>query len=193
MTCSYYLRMSKLALMLLAGLAADLRPGMQLIYASAGRDQPPWTIDVVERGLVLKGDADCARLGIRRRVGQTEADESRLCVDRDTLYAWDATARDWTPQRPVGPHMQLVLSRANGDSVRYETGAPGQETIGGLLLQVVATTVTTFDPSGRPKRRLRERFALALATATGGVFEVPDDSTPTGWRTEQAFELRAIR
>ena len=91
---------------------------MQLVYASAGRDQAAWVIDVVEQGFVLKGDADCAKLGIRRRAGQTEADESRLCVDRDTLYAWDAAARD---------------------------------------------------------------------------FEVPDGTASTGWRTEQVFELRAIR
>ena len=182
-----------LALLLLAGLASQLRPGMQLVYASSGRDQAPWVIDVVERGLALKGDADCAKLGIRRRAGQTEADETRLCVDRDTLYAWDAAARDWTPQRPVGPHMQLTLPRPDGDSVRYETGALGEETIGTLSVRVVATTVTTMDSSGRPKRRLRERFALALATATGGIFEVPDATASTGWRTEQVFELRAIR
>jgi hypothetical protein len=193
MGSGYYLRMSRLALLLLAGLAADLRPGMQLVYASGGRDQAPWVIDVVERGLALKGDADCAKLGIRRRAGQTEADESRLCVDGGTLFAWDAAARDWIPQRPVGPNMQLTLPRSNGDSVRYETGALDGETIGALQIQVVATTVTTMDSSGRPKRRLRERFAVTLATATGGIFEVPDDTAPTGWRTEQAFELRAIR
>jgi hypothetical protein len=193
MGSGYYLRMSMLALLLLAGLASQLRPGMQLVYASAGSDQAPWVIDVVERGLALKGDADCAKLGIRRRAGQTEADESRLCVDRETLYAWDAKASGWIPQRPVGPNMQLTLPRPNGDTMRYETGALSDETIGAMQVQVVATTVTTLDSAGAPKRRLRERYAVALATATGGIFEVPDAAASTGWRTEQVFELRAIR
>ena len=185
--------MSKLALVLLAGLASDLRPGMQLVYASAGRDQAPWVIDVVERGLALKGDADCAKLGIRRRADQTEADESRLCVESQTLYAWDVTARDWVAQRPVGPLMQLTFPRPNGDRVRYETGALAEEVIGAHRVEVVITTVTTTDSSGQPKRRRRERFAIGLATATGGVFEVPDAAAPAGWRAEQVFELRAIR
>jgi len=180
-------------MLLLAALAADLRPGMELIYASAGRDQAPWVVEVLERGLPLKDGADCARLGIRRQPGRTEADESRLCLGGSTLYAWDATARGWVPQRPVGPHMQLTLPRPNGDQVRYETGAVAEELIGALRIAVVATTVTTVDSSGRPKRRLRERYAVGLATATGGVFEVPDATAPDGWRTEQAFELRAIR
>ena len=77
--------------------------------------------------------------------------------------------------------------------MRYETGAVAEEVIGGLRIAVVATTVTTIDSSGRPKRRLRERYAIGLATATGGVFEVPDATAPDGWRAEQAFELRAIR
>ena len=58
-------------MLLLAALAADLRPGMELIYASAGRDQAPWVVEVLERGLPLKDGADCARLGIRRQPGRT--------------------------------------------------------------------------------------------------------------------------
>ena len=57
---------------------------MELIYASAGRDQAPWVVEVLERGLPLKDGADCARLGIRRQPGRTEADESRLCLDAST-------------------------------------------------------------------------------------------------------------
>lgn len=179
--------------LLIATLAADLRPGMELVYASAGRDQAPWVVEVLERGLPLKDGADCARLGIRRQPARTDADESRLCVEGLTLYAWDETTRGWVPQRPVGPDMQLTLPRPNGDQVRYETGAVGEETIGARRIEVVATTVTTLDASGRPKRRLRERYAVGLATATGGVFEVPDASAPDGWRAEQTFELRTIR
>lgn len=176
-----------------ARLATDLRPGMQLVYASGGRDQAPWSIDAVEPRLALKGDADCARLSLRRQAGQLQPDESRLCLDRETLYTWDPAKSDWVAQRPVGPGMELTLSRPNGDTVRYETGVVSEETIGTLRLPVIATTVTTVDSQGRPKRRLRERFAITLATATGGTFEVPDTSAPTGWRTEQTFELREIR
>jgi hypothetical protein len=150
-------------------------------------------VDAVETGLKLKDDADCARLIIRRQAGQAKGDESRLCLDRNTLYAWDNTKSDWVAQRPVGPGMTLTINRSNGDTVVYETSSVSEETIGTRRLQVIATTVTTRGADGRPKRRLRERYAIALATATGGTFEVPDPSTSTGWRTDQTFELREIR
>jgi hypothetical protein len=176
-----------------ATIAADLRVGMQLVYASSGRDQPAWTVDMVETGAALKGDADCARVGIRRQAGQTEAPEERLCVEGGTLYTWNEARKEWIAQRPVGAGMELTLSRPNGDTVRYVTGASSEEVIGLRRLRVLATTVTTIDPTGKPKRRLTERYAVTLATATGGRFEVPDSTDPSGWRTEQAFELREIR
>jgi hypothetical protein len=83
--------------------------------------------------------------------------------------------------------MTLVLPRANGDTVRYTTEDNSYETISGMRLQVITTTVLTVDSLGQPKRRLRERYAVSLATATGGVFEVPDPNA--GWRAEQTFEL----
>jgi hypothetical protein len=89
--------------------------------------------------------------------------------------------------------MELSLPRPNGDTVRYVTGAVSEEAIGSRRLRVLTTTVTTIDSAGRPKRRLTERYAVTLTTATGGRFEVPDASSPTGWRTERAFELREIR
>ena len=58
---------------------------------------------------------------------------------------------------------------------------------------VLATTVTTMDTSGREVRRLLERYAVTLTTATGGRFEIPDPDNPTAWRTQQVFELREIR
>ena len=64
-----------------AQLAADLRSGMQLVYSSNGGDQAPWSIDAVETGLKLKGDADCASVSIRRQPDQLKGDESRLCLD----------------------------------------------------------------------------------------------------------------
>jgi hypothetical protein len=175
-----------------AQVAADLRPGMQLIYAADGRDQAPWEIDAVDAGLPLKGDADCARVRLRRQPGRAPT-EDRLCVENGTLYSWDATQSAWLPQRPVGPRMNLVLDRPNGETVRYETSEAAEEIVGPLRLRVIATTVTTMDATGKARRRLRERYAVGLATATGGIFEVPDPGAATGWRTEQAFELREIR
>ena len=171
---------------------ADLRQGMVLIYASDGRDQPPWSIDFVEAGASLKANADCSRLRIRRQPAET-AQESRLCVENGMLLAWDSDRDSWLPQRPVGSGMALTLTRPNGDVVRYQTGAASEEVIGSFRLQVVETTATTTDSAGRPLRRLRERYALTLATATGGRFEVPDPDVPGAWRTQQVFELREIR
>jgi hypothetical protein len=60
---------------------------------------------------------------------------------------------------------------------------------GGILLQ----WTTTLDASGRPIRRLRERYATSLTTAIDGEFEVADSGTPSGFRTTQSFVLREIR
>jgi len=165
---------------------------MVLIYASEGQDQPPWSIDLVEAGVLLKDNADCARTRLRRRPGGP-LEDSRLCVEHNVLYSWDPDRSAWLPQRPVGAGMALVLPRANGGTVRYVTGSMNTEVIGGRRLQVLETTVTTMDASGRAVRRLRERYAVTLTTATGGRFEIPDPDDPTAWRTQQIFELRQIR
>lgn len=172
-------------------LAGDLQPGLQLTYASNGQEQAPWTIDSVEAGLTLMPAGDCARFRLRRTADQSP-NESRLCIVRDTLFGWDARRSSWGPQRPVGPRMTFVQSRASGDTARYTTDGITFETISGVRVPVLATIVLTVDSLGRPKRRLRERYAVTLATATGGVFEVADSMAPSGWRDEQTFELRAI-
>jgi hypothetical protein len=175
-------------------LGADLRTGMQLVYSWDGHDQPPWSLDAVETGGVFKdGAADCIRLVIRRQPDQVEPEENRLCIVGNNLYGWDPAREGWVKQRPVGPDMELTLGRSNGDTVQYATGAVTEEVVGTFRLSVVATTVTTLDSSGRPRRRLRERYAVSLAAATGGRFEVPDPFTPGAWRTQQVFELRYIR
>ena len=188
------LRAALIPAMLLAGdsrLASELRPGMQLVYASEGRDQVPWVVELTEPGAALKR---------RRRLRPLEnppidqaAAEERLYVERDVLYAWSERSNDWVPQRPLGPHMELMLPRANGDTVRYATGEVSEQLIGRLLLKVIETIVTTTDAAGRPKRLLTERYAITLGTATGGRFEAPDSDTPGAWRTEQILELREIR
>jgi hypothetical protein len=66
------------------------------------------------------------------------------------------------------------------------------DTVSGRVIPVLVTTVTTLDSLGRPVRRLRERYAIGLATATSGTFEIPDSGTTGVWRPQQMFELRAI-
>jgi hypothetical protein len=174
-------------------LASNLRPGMQLVYASEGRDQPPWVVELVEAGAPLKEGADCARVKIRRQANEAAVPEERLCIEHDMLYVWNAKEGSWLAQRPVGPHMELTIPRANGDSVRYVTGDVEEHAIGQHRLRVVGTVVTTTNAAGQPKRRLTEGYAVGLGTAIGGRFEVPDPQTPGAWRTEQLFELREIR
>ena len=130
---------------------------------------------------------------LRRRPDPSPSEESRLCLANDTLYRWDVKLGDWTIMRPVGPRMSWTTRQAGGDVVRYETGRTAEEKISGRAIPVVHATVTTLDSTGRPKRRLRERYALSLATATGGTFEIPDSSRAGEWRGQRTFALREIR
>ncbi len=171
---------------------AQLRQGMELRYESGGAAQPPWTVDSLVLGATLRPGMECAVVRLRRNPDRPP-DESRLCVGHDTLYRYEPTAGDWAISRPVGPGMVWETRQPGGDRVRYETGARAEETISGLVIAVVPTTILTTDSLGAPKRRLRERYALSLTTATGGVFEVPDSAAAGGWRASQAFELREIR
>jgi hypothetical protein len=175
---------------------ALLRPGMQLIYTSNGEDQAPWVIDSVRANASLRPGSDCIILHQRRQPGQTTPEESRLCLANDTLFSWNRERSEWVPQRPVRPGMVMEFVRTNGSKVRYEVGGTGQERVPGLSVDrvpVVFTTVTTTDSLGRPRRRLTELYAIGLATATAGEFEVPDSLEADGWRTEQRFKLREIR
>ncbi len=174
-------------------LASGLEAGMHLLYESEGEQQPPWSIDSVSLGATLRKGSECAVVHLRRRPEQSPAEESRLCLANDTLYRWDATRDDWAITRPVGPGMSWTSRQPSGDVVRYETGEAAEEKISGRAIPVVHTTVTTLDSTGRPKRRLRERYALSLTTATGGTFEVPDSILAGEWRSQRRFELREIR
>jgi hypothetical protein len=184
--------LASLALQLAAPrLASDLSAGLQLQYESTPQPSTPWTIDSVANASDLMPGAQCARFTMRRGSGAAP-NETRICTARDTLFGWDARRNAWTAQRPVGPRMTFVQPRANGDTVRYTTDTPIVETISGEQILVVPTVVLTVDSLGKPKRRLRERYSLSLATATGGVFEVPDAAAAGGWRPEQTFELRQL-
>lgn len=170
-------------------LATDLSAGLQLHYESTPQPGSVWTVDSVATVTDAMPGGQCARFTIRRGSG-AQPNETRVCVARDTLFGWDARRGAWSPQRPVGPHMTFVQPRANGDTVRYSTDTAAVETISGQQVVVLPTVVLTVDSLGKPKRRLRERYALSLATATGGVFEVPDGTG--AWRPEQTFELRQL-
>jgi hypothetical protein len=150
-------------------LGGELRVGMQLIYASGGRDQPPWIVDGVDRTTAADPGADCVHVRIRRQAAQTEAPEERLCIEGGTLYAWNAARSERLAQRPVGERMDVTFPRPNGDTIRYVTGVFAEETIGTYTLRVLPTTVLS------------------------GRFEAPDPAAPGGWRIEQSFELREIR
>ncbi len=99
--------------------------------------------------------------------------------------------------------MAMEMRQANGGLIAYQTAEPVVERVsvesiatGQIVLtdiEVIPTTVTTGDSTGKVVRRLRERFSVALATATGGVFEVPDSTQATGWHTVRSFALVRIR
>ena len=182
-------------------LASLLQPGMQLVYASDGVESPPWTIDSVTRHVTLGTRSDCVRLQLRTSPTQAAPETRQHCVDGSTMMNWDQRSGASRPARPLSARAQLEIVQANGGRVRYETGDAAVEriTIGQAAtgaptaLDVLPTTVTTLDSTGKVVRRLRERFSIALATATGGVFEVPDSTQSNGWRVVRRFELMAIR
>lgn len=174
-----------------AVLGTGLEPGMQLIYESMGERQPPWHVDSVRVGAGLRPGFDCAVLHIRRRP-DAPAEETRLCLGTDTLHRWDARRASWTVARPVGPRMTWSTLGPDSTTVRYETDIASEDTIAGRRIPVILTAVTTTDSAGRPLRRLRERYALSLATATRGAFETPDSARPGTWLVQREFVLREI-
>lgn len=174
------------------GIGSLLRPGMQLVYYSNGEAQPPWLIDSITTIVAPNPEADCRVVHLRRQPAQPQPDQNRLCLSRDTLFSWDDARRSWFPTRPAASGMRLSVPRRVGGTVEFRTDGVSIDTISGREIPVLVTTVTTLDSLGRPVRRLRERYAIALATATSGTFEIPDSGTTGIWRPQQVFELRAI-
>ena len=167
-------------------LGASLTKGMQLVYASQGRELPPWSVDSLDLTAQIAGRTGCSivRFGAR--------DLRRGCVERDTLYSWNARAGALLVSRPVGVGMSMRVPGANGATLLYETSGVELFRLDGMDVPVLATTVTTMDSSGTVVRRLRERYALSLATAVDGTFEVPSDTARGGWMIERAFTLVRI-
>jgi hypothetical protein len=178
-----------------------LRPGMQLSYASDGVESPPWIIDSIGT-FSTSISPTCVRIHLRTNPSQTVPETRAHCSDSATMYQWDERTGTPRPARPLRSGMTLEVRQANGLLARFETGTMDVERVPVRLgttatsmtpLEVLPTIVTTIDSAGRAVRRLRERFATGLATATGGVFEVPDSTQPGGWRVARRFELVAIR
>lgn len=168
--------------------ASGLRDGMKLIYGTNG--QGGSTIDSV-RNIGADAGAQCATVYLKGQA--TPAPPVRYCLRGDTLFTRDIKSGAWTVLRPVGARMTIDFVRASGNRVRYSTDSVSRWTLDGRSFTIVRTTVLTSDSTGKPLRRLVERYATALVTAVGGRFEAADSSVAGGWRETQLFELRAIK
>ena len=173
-------------------LAERLETGMQLIYASNGQPSPPWIVDSVERPVRIGGRDGCARIRLRTAPDRP-AVLREWCIRDRRLEAWSDSTMAFRVLRPVGPGIRLEMPGAGGGAIRYETTSPERDVVNGVELEVIPTTVLTIGADSLPIRRLRERFSVALATATAGVFEMPDSASPGGWRTMEEFRLVEIR
>jgi hypothetical protein len=205
---SHYVVRSAVALATLTqgdrpALASMLQPGMQLVYASDGVESPPWVIDSVVREVSVGGRSGCVRLRLRINPSQPNAEMRVHCSDESMMLNGDERTNTVRSARPLGDGALLELRQSNGTLVRFETSQQSTERVrtagaagaarDSAMIVVLPTTVTTFDSTGKAIRRLRERFSIGLATATGGVFEVADSTQPGGWRVSRKFDLVAIR
>lgn len=171
-------------------IGSALEPRMELVYSSAGIETP-WTVDSIARDTTLGGRTGCVRMRLRTSPTAPAAETRAFCADSTTMYAWDG--RELRATRHLAPNSAAEFRLSGGRISKYETGTPQIDTISGQRITVIPTTVTTRDSTGRVITRLRERFSIALATATSGIFETPDTNGADGWRTTRRFDLMAIR
>ena len=167
---------------------SQLVAGMELVYASGGNEIAPWVVEA-RRDTAVSG-ARCSIVMVKTNPSQP-TERRFTCVSNDSLLVLDPGSLNLRLLRPVGSSMKAEV-RGRATVATYETAAAHADTISGVVLHVVPTTVTTRDTTGRVLRRLRERFAVSLGTAVGGIFEGPDPSQATGWRVEREFELVRI-
>jgi hypothetical protein len=167
-----------------------LTPGMQLVYEADGKENPPWTV-VSARDTALGGMTACRAMSIRTDAARP-ADQRLWCARGDTLFTWDAATKTHRQLRPLAEGQRLWAQGARGSRMRYANRAAQEQTISGFNLNVVQVVMVTDDSTGKEIRRLREFYAPALATATSGVFEVPDSTVPGGWRMTTSFKLVRI-
>jgi hypothetical protein len=169
-----------------------LTQGMELVYASEGVETP-WMVDSVTHDTTLGGRLGCVRIRLRTSPTQPTADTRAHCADSTTWYNWDEASGTLRAVRLLAANAERVFELSGGRKARYETGSPTSDVVGTQAITVLPTTITTLDSTGRAVSRLRERFAVQLATATRGTFESPDLTAGMGWRETRSFQLVAIR
>lgn len=167
---------------------SHLERGMELVYASGGAENTPWVVEA-KRDTSVSG-ARCSIVSMRTNPSQS-AERRFTCLSNDSLLVFEPGSLNLRLLRPVGSSMRAEV-RGRVTVATYETATTHADTISGVVLEVIPTVVTTRDSTGRVLRRLRERFAVGLGTAVGGVFEVPDSTQSSGWRVEREFELVRI-
>jgi hypothetical protein len=112
---------------------------------------------------------------------------------RDLRLGMRLTYASGGEEQPAWQVDSLVeIRQASLGRVVFTTGAMETDTISAVPIPVVVTRVSTFDSSGRELRRLDERYAPGLLTATSGAFAVPDTARAGAWRVTTRFELVRI-
>ena len=166
--------------------------GAELVYESGGT-VTTWRVEEAREDVAHAGMSGCLRVRYAPGGPSRGADERLTCARGDTLFTWDSAGSRWRAARPIGPGRSLDVPGREGSSIRYTTAAAAVDTIGMHRVMVIATTIVTTDSSGRAVRRLTERYAPALGTATRGTFEVADPASAGGWRSVREFRLVEIR
>jgi hypothetical protein len=173
-----------------------LGTGTRLWYSSDGKEGDPWTVERIVHDTTLGGLDRCAVIQLRTSPSQTTPEIRTWCVRSDSLFAWDAAQQSHRLLRPVGANMTVTIPSPRGGSATYTTGTMEEwryaDDAISIGTRVLPTEVVSRDSTGRVIRRLREHYALSLATAVSGVFEVPDSARTSGWREERAFTLTRV-
>ena len=162
------------------GLAA----GTILEYSASGGNSR-WVVDSV----AAVSDPGCGRVWLRR---EATPEHRHDCVRGEVLERWNDGSGRWVEVRPVTPGSRRRYRRG-ATEVEFVAERAGVDTVGGMPVPIVVTTVTTYDSTGTARRRLREHYSIGLTTATWGIFESADPTSASGWTTQQEFRLVAIR
>ncbi|MGQ0646507.1 MAG: hypothetical protein ACT4P7_02990 [Gemmatimonadaceae bacterium] len=170
-----------------------LSAGAVMVYLANGTDRMEWPVDSVQHAVEQGGKAGAVRVFYGPRADAPAAFSRTVWSDGTVLHEWDVRDRKWVAQRPVVPNGRVIATRLNGDTIVYQTATARQSTAGGVLVEVLETTVTTYDVNGGVKRKLTELYAPALLTAVQGEFARPDPSRAGAWIVEQRFQLTEYR
>lgn len=169
-----------------------LTTGTVLVYRTPDGSEREWVVDEASMGISHGGRSGCIRIRYAAAGPTAGPDERLTCVAGDTLMRWSTARSQWLVSRPIVSNREFTLPLASG-SASYLTQGGARDTISAEIIPIVETVVLTRDSSGVAIRRLTERYAPGLGTATWGRFETRDTSLASGWRTAQEFSLGAIR